>query len=177
LRLRIVVLLGVVVSSVVGSVPAADAIGGAACTITGTISFLPPSDVSGRGAWSIDPAAINCQGAVNGYHFLGQGPFTGSGSSTGIPADGGACLHQVGTGTVEYTIQTAAMDHHIRESWTRFTLAGAGAFTTPSLRGSLALLPPYDGDCVTKPVTKATFVAQAFMPKTAPFFLIEKAAP
>jgi hypothetical protein len=176
MKRSIAVLLGVAMSTLVGPVPVADAIGGAVCAITGTISFTPPSDVSGQGAWSIDPAAINCEGAVNGYQYLGQGPFTGSGSYTGLPAGGGACLNQVGTGTVDYTIQTAAMDHHIRESQ-RFTLAGAGEFTTPSLRGSLALMPPYDGDCVTKPVTRATFVAQGLMPKTAPFFFREKAAP
>jgi hypothetical protein len=170
------VLSGLVLSALVVPAPPADAVGGALCTISGTISFAPPSDVSGQGAWTIGPAAINCEGAVNGYHFLGQGPFEGSGSYTGLPAGGGSCLNQVGTGTVDYTVQTAAMDHHIRESQ-RFTLAGAGEFTTPSLRGTLALMPPYDGDCVTKPVTRATFVAQGLMPKTAPFFFKEKAAP
>jgi len=171
-----VLLLCAVLPLVAGAVPAADAVGGAVCAISGTISFTAPSDASGQGTWSLDPAAINCEGAVNGYQFLGQGPFEGSGSYTALPAGGGACLNQVGTGTVDYTIQTAAMDHHIVESQ-RFTLAGAGEFTTPTLRGSLALAPPYDGDCVTKPVTRATFVAQGLILKTAPFFLREKPAP
>ena len=76
----------------------------------------------------------------------------------------------MGTGTVDYIMRTGAAVHRIRET-KHFTLAGAGKFVTPSLRGSLALVPPFDGDCVTKPVTRATFVAQGALPKTAPFFL------
>ena len=164
-------LLAVVTPSVVGFVPAAEAIGGAVCTIGGTITFSPPSTGSAEGLWSIGPAAISCQGALNGYHFYGQGPFSGSGSFTGpLPAAGGGCLPHVGTGTVDYIMRTGAAVHHIRET-KHFTLAGAGKFVTPSLRGSLALVPPFDGDCVTKPVTRATFFAQGALPKTAPFFL------
>ena len=44
-----------------------------------------------------------------------------------------------------------------------YTLAGAGALTTPTLNGPLELLPPFDGDCVAKPVTRATFLAQVVL--------------
>jgi hypothetical protein len=176
LKRRVLLLVTAVTSSVVGFVPTAEAIGGAVCTISGTITFSPPPSGSAEGLWRIGPAAISCQGALNGYHFYGQGPFGGSGSYTGLPAGGGDCLHHVGTGTVDYIMRTGAMVHHIRES-KQFTLAGAGKFATPSLKGSLALAPPFAGDCVTKPVTQATFVAQGAMPKTAPFFLPVEDAP
>lgn len=178
LRLRVLSLLLLLVSPFVVAVPSADAIGGAACTITGTINFSPPGAGLTEGRWQIGPGAITCVGALNGYHFYGQGPFSGSGAYTGLPAAaGGSCFHYLGTGTVDYVMRTGAMVHRIREA-KRFTLAGAGAFVTPSLRGSLALAPPYEGDCVTKPLTRATFVAQAVLPKTAPFFLpVEDAAP
>ena len=42
-----------------------------------------------------------------------------------------------------------------------YTLVGVGALTTPTLRGTAQVAPPYTGgDCVTKPVTAATFLAQ-----------------
>lgn len=177
MRLRILPLLPLVVSPFVAPVPAAEAIGGAVCTISGTINFMPPGPGLAEGQWRIGPGAIACQGALNGYHFYGQGPFSGIGTYTGLPAGSGSCLHYLGTGTVDYVMRTGAMVHRIREE-KRFTLAGAGAFVTPSLRGSLALAPPFEGDCVTKPLTTATFVAQGALPKTAPFFLpVEEAAP
>ena len=40
-----------------------------------------------------------------------------------------------------------------------FLLAGAGAFTTPTLRGTFQIT-SFDGNCVTGPVTKASFLAQ-----------------
>ena len=177
MRLRLLPLLPLVVTPFVASVPAAEAIGGAACTISGTINFFPPAAGTAEAQWRIGPGAINCQGALNGYHFYGQGPFSGSGTYTGLPAAGASCVHYLGTGTVDYVMRTGAMVHRIRET-KRFTLAGAGTFVTPSLRGGLALAPPYEGDCVTKPLTQATFVAQAVLPKTAPFFLpVEDPAP
>jgi hypothetical protein len=175
LKRRVLLLLAVIASPFVGSVPTAGAIGGAVCTISGTINFWPPSPGSAEGLWRIGPAAISCQGVLNGYHFYGQGPFGGSGTFTGLPAAGGGCMPYVGTGTVDYVMRTAAMVHRIRET-KQFTLAGAGMFATPSLRGSLALAPPFDGDCVAKPVTQS-FVAQGVLPKTAPFFLPLEAAP
>lgn len=177
MRLRILSLLPLVVSPFVVTVPAAEAIGGAACTISGTINFFPPAPGTDEGQWRIGPGAITCAGALNGYHFYGQGPFSGSGSYTGLPAGTGSCFHYLGTGTVDYVMRTGAMVHRIREA-KRFTLAGAGAFVTPSLRGGLALAPPFEGDCLTKPLTQASFVAQALLPKTAPFFLpVEDTAP
>ena len=53
----------------------------------------------------------------------------------------------------------------------QFVVAGAGKLTTPSIRATLQLAPPYNGDCLTKPVTRATFAAQGVMVWTAPFFL------
>ncbi len=167
LRPRILLLLAVLTPPVVGFVPAAEALGGAVCTISGTINFTPPPAGPGEGLWQIGPAAISCQGAINGYHFYGQGPFSGSGTFTGLPASGGGCLPHVGTGTVDYIMRTGAMVHHMKET-KQFTLAGAGKFATPSLKGSIVLAPPFNGDCVTKPVTQATFLAEGLMLKTTP---------
>ena len=172
MRRPLLLLLAVLTPSVVGFVPPAEALGGAVCTISGTINFTPPPTGPAEGLWRIGPAAISCQGAINGYHFYGQGPFSGSGTYTGLPAAGGGCLPHVGTGTVDYIMRTGAMVHHIREA-KQFTLAGAGKFATPSLKGSIMLAPPFNGDCVTKPATQATFLAEGLMLKTAPLsFLI-----
>ena len=152
----------------VGFAPAAQA-GAATCTITGTISFSPPTGAS-KGAWSIQPGAIQCNGLHKGpEYFLGQGPFTGSGTYTALPSATGACLHQVGEGTVEYRIPTSGPtpSFHARESH-QFILAGAGTFMTPSLRGTFLVTPPYEGDCVTTPVTRATFVAVAVFFRDVP---------
>ena len=165
-------------SPFIATVPPAEAIGGAACTISGTMNFFPPTPGSAEGRWRIAPGAISCQGALNGYHFYGQGPFFGEGTYTGLPAGPGSCLHYLGEGTVDYVMRTGAMVHRIREA-KHFTFAGAaGTFMTPSLRGSLVMGPPFQGNCVTEPVTQATFVAQGLLPKTAPFFLpVEDSAP
>lgn len=42
-------------------------------------------------------------------------------------------------------------------------MAGTGAFSTPTLRGTFQVTPPYDGDCQTTPLTKALFFAEASM--------------
>ena len=170
MRRRVLLLLLSVLSPFVAAVPTAEAIGGAACTISGTINFFPPEQGEAEGRWRIAPGAISCLGALNGYHFYGQGPFFGEGTYTGLPAGPDSCVHYLGTGTVDYVMRTGAMVHRIREV-KRFTLAGVGTFVTPSLRGGLALAPPFQGNCVTEPLTQATFVAQAVLPKTAPFFL------
>jgi hypothetical protein len=162
---RILLLLATLAPSLVGSVPPAHGLGGGACVITGTISFSPPSTAAPpaeAGAWSIGPGQIECNGAIKGYRIFGTGAFTGSGTYTAIPAAGGPCLHHVGTGMVEYYVRSGAMVFHVREA-KRFVLAGAGEFNTPSLRGSLQLFPPYEGDCLTKPVTRALFAAQGMM--------------
>jgi hypothetical protein len=174
---RRILLLGIAVAtSVVGFVPAASGLGGAACVIGGTITFKPQADAAPSGTsgtWNIGPAQIECNGAINGYRIWGTGPFTGSGTYTGPPATGSACghlVHLVGMGDVDYLMRSAAMIYRVRES-KRFVLAGAGEFSTPSLRGAIQLLPPYDGDCVTKPITRATFRAQGRYLRTEPLFL------
>ena len=171
-------MLGAVVAmSVVGFVPAASGLGGAVCAIGGTITFAPPSAgaaAGSPGAWNIGPAQIECNGAINGYRISGTGPFTGSGTYSSPPeAAGSPCghlVHHVGIGNVDYLMRSAAMIYRVRES-KRFVLAGAGEFSTPSLRGAIQLLPPYDGDCVTKPITRATFLAQGRYLRTEPLFL------
>ena len=170
-------LLGAVVATmVVGFVPAASGLGGAVCVISGTITFAPPSAGAAAetpGTWNIGPAQIECNGAINGYHIWGTGPFTGSGTYTSPPEAGSPCghlVHHVGMGSVDYVMRSAAMIYRVRES-KRFVLAGAGEFSTPSLRGAIQLLPPYDGDCVTKPITRATFLAQGRYLRTEPLFL------
>lgn len=163
----VAVLLGLVVSPLVGFAPAAEATGGAVCAITGTIAFSPSTLTSTQGAWRIEPAVISCQGLFKGRErIIGPGSFTGSGFYTAVPTGTGTCMRHLGTGTVDYTIKTTATDVHINEQ-NDFVMAGAGAFATPSLRGSFQVTPPYDGDCVTKPLTSATFVAQAVMVRTA----------
>ena len=138
--------------------PSAGAVGGGYCRISGPIVFSPRT--ASEGQWSIEKAVIDCQGLLAGgrRRFLGPGPFKGSGSYSALPAAGGACLHQAGSGTVEYSFPTSGGYLVVSEPGA-YTLAGIGSFTTPTLRGTFGLAPPYDGDCVTKPVTTATFVA------------------
>ena len=168
------VLLAVMATPVVGFVPAAHAVGAAACVIGGTITFTAPSGTTGTGVWDISPGLIECNGALNGYRIFGSAPFTGHGTYSALPPVGGPCLHQAGTGMVDYTIMSGAMIFHMRETQ-RFVLAGGGEFTTPSLRGTMQLAPPYSGDCLTKPLTRATFAAQGLMLWTAPFFFDKSA--
>lgn len=167
---RVLLFLGVVATSVFGFVPPAHAFGAAACVIGGTISFTEPFGTTGPGSWEINPGQIDCDGALNGYRIFGSGPFTGKGTYTGLLPAGGPCLQRMGKGTVDYTFQSGAMMFHKQEKQ-EFIVAGAGKLTTPSIRATLQLAPPYDGDCLTKPVTRATFAAQGTMVWTAPFFL------
>jgi hypothetical protein len=143
--------------------------------ISGTITFMPPTEAAsgGAGTWEVGPGQIQCNGIINGYRIWGTGPFTGSGSYTTLPVAGSTCghlVHHVGEGNVDYLMRSAAMLFRMRET-KRFVLAGAGEFSTPSLRGAIQLLPPYEGDCVTEPITRATFVAQARYLRTEPLFL------
>ena len=166
MRRSVAVVMGLVLLPLAGAVPAAEATGGGACTITGTIGF---SNVhSTRGTWTIDPAVITCQGLYNGYErFTHPGTFSGTGSYTALPTRSGTCLHHVGSGTVDYTFATSGADIHLVEPQS-YALAGAGVFTTPSLRGTFQVTPPYDGDCLTKPVTRALFVAEATLVRFHP---------
>jgi hypothetical protein len=167
LKRFIVLLAGLMMSVLLGPVPGADALGLGACVISGTITFTPPDGNSAQGFWRINPAVINCQGTWAGPdRFIGPGPFTGGGSYTVLGVGGGACLHKVGKGTVDYVLRTSGTDVRISEPH-EFVMAGAGRFTTPSLQGSFQETPPYDGDCLSKPVTRATFVAQALMVRTS----------
>ena len=152
----------------VGFVPAADATGAAACTITGTITFAHSPNSTAEGVWTIDPAIISCQGLFNGYErILGPGKFSGKGSYTALPGGNGTCLRNVGSGKVDYTFPTTGADVHLVEP-NEYTLAGVGAFTSPSLKGTFEITPPYEGDCVTKPITKALFVAEAALIRFVP---------
>jgi len=156
-------LVGVALVPLVGFAPPAEAIGAGACTISGTIAFEPPTGPYLQGVWNIRPGAIDCKGLYKGPdYFTGQGPFTGTGTYTVLPSGTGACLHQVGEGDVDYTVRTISGTYHLKEK-NEFVLAGAGKFTTPSLRGSFVIPPPYEGDCITTPVTRATFVAQVLL--------------
>ena len=153
--------LGVLTLALMGFIPPAEATGTAVCTISGTITFSRSELTTTNGFWTIGPAVISCQGLYNGYErIMGPGNFAGAGTYTAFPYGSGTCLHSVGSGSVEYGFPTTAYDIRLVEPQ-NYTLAGAGTFTTPSLKGTFEVTPPYDGDCVTKPVTTALFVAQA----------------
>jgi hypothetical protein len=158
---RFVAVLALVVLPVLGFTSAADAVGEGACTITGTISFS--TRTLSAGTWTIGPAVIDCQGIVAARRLItGRGPFSGSGSFTALPPGDSACLRQAGSGKVDYKIPTTAGPILVSEEEDH-TLAGVGTFTTPSLHGSFQLAPPYDGDCLTKPVSRVTFVAEVVL--------------
>lgn len=158
---RFVAVLALVVLPVIGFTPAADAVGYGACTITGTITFS--SRTLSAGTWTIGPAVIDCQGLIAARRRItGRGPFKGSGSFTALPPGEGACLRHSGSGKIDYTIPTTGGDIHISEP-SNHTLVGIGVIDTPTLHGSFQLPPPYDGDCLTKPVTKVTFVAEVLL--------------
>jgi hypothetical protein len=160
---RSLIILGLAALPIVGPVSTAEATGGAACTITGTISFEPSPVTPADGKWRIEPAVIDCRGLFRSWErILGPGVFAGSGTYTTLPTSGASCLHNIGSGIVDYRIPTTEADVHLNEQH-NFVLAGAGAFSTPTLRGTFQVTPPYEGDCVTKRVTKALFLAEASM--------------
>jgi hypothetical protein len=154
---------GLALVPLIGFVPKAEAIGAGVCTISGTIAFEPPNGPYLQGVWNIRPGAINCQGLYKGPdYFTGQGSFVGSGTYTVLPSGTGTCLHQVGEGNVDYYFRTISSTYRVNEK-NEFVLAGAGKFTTPSMTGSFVIPPPYEGDCITTPVTRATFIAQVLL--------------
>lgn len=161
---RLLILLSALIPTVVGFVPPAQALGGAACLITGTITFSrPAAGATGQmGTWNMGPGQITCNGIIKGYRIYGSGPFTGSGSYEALPVAGGPCLQHVGTGMVDYVMRSGAMVWHMQEAQ-KFVLAAAGEIATPTLRGPAKLAPPYEGDCVSKPVTRAFFAAEVVM--------------
>ena len=155
------VLAGLALGMIVAPAPAADAVGVGACTITGTITFTPAGQNVDRGTWDISPATILCRGQFNTYELMyKQGSFTGSGSFTSVPSGEAGCLWELGTGAVDYWIPTDKQDVHVKEEFA-FLLAGAGAFTSPTLRGVFQI--PAQGNCLTGPATKAMFLAEVAM--------------
>ena len=158
---RIVGVLALVVLPLVGVAPPAHAVGYGACTIVGTITFT--TKTASAGTWTIGPATLDCQGVIGKRgRIIGRGPFRGQGTFTALPPGDGACLRQTGTGNVEYEIPTFNGRIKVVEGASH-TLAGAGVFETDSLHGAFQVPPPYEGDCVTKPVSKATFTAQLML--------------
>ena len=146
--------------------PKAGAVGAGACSISGTIRFTSSASNPDRGRWDIAPAVIDCAGMFTAFDekMVGRGSFSGSGSFTTVPSGQGGCLHELGTGTVDYWIPTNLQKVHVREPNT-FLLAGAGPFTTPTLRGAFQV-PVRDGTCLTAPVPDALFLAQVTMVRT-----------
>jgi hypothetical protein len=111
---------------------------------------------------------ISCHGLFNGYErILGPGKFSGTGSYGALPGPSGTCLRNVGSGKIDYTFPTTGADVHLVEP-NDYTLAGVGAFTSPSLKGTFQITPPYEGDCVTKPITRALFLAEATLIRFVP---------
>jgi hypothetical protein len=159
MRRSVAVLAGLALALVFGPVPAAEAVGVGACTIGGTITFTPSGQTPGQGNWAIAPGVIQCRGQFNTYEFMTrQGEFAGSGTYTSASSSEVGCFRELGTGTVDYWIPTDKQDIHVVEPYA-FLLAGAGAFTTPTLRGFFEIT-TYDGDCIAGPVSKASFLAQ-----------------
>lgn len=152
----------------VGLVPPAGATGAAACTITGTITFRHADNTTTEGVWSIAPAIISCHGLFNGYErILGPGKFSGSGTYTALRGGSGTCVRNVGSGMVDYMFPTTGSDVHLVEP-NDYAIAGAGALASPSLKGTFEITPPYEGDCVTTPITRALFLAEATLVRFVP---------
>jgi hypothetical protein len=155
------VLLLTALGDLVASPPPAEAIAVGACTISGSIAFTPSAGTADHGAWAIGPAVISCRGPFRVPHreqMNGDGgPFSGVGSYTTVPVGAGHCFRKLGTGTVDYWIKTEEQDVHMKELH-EFVLAGAGLFTTPTLRGTFELV--HEGNCLAGPVNRATFEAQ-----------------
>ncbi|HEV7862624.1 MAG TPA: hypothetical protein VGR20_07990 [Acidimicrobiia bacterium] len=165
MKRSIALLTGLALAACLASVPPAEATAGGLCTISGTINFSPSTDAPSEGRWSIAPAVIDCRGLFNGWErILGPGSFTALGSYQTLQSARGSCLRQLGPGTVDYWIPTSEQDVHLIEPHS-FLLAGAGAFTTPSLRGTFQI-PLHEGNCLTAPVTKGLFVAQVALVRT-----------
>jgi hypothetical protein len=163
----VAVLAGLALAIVVGPVPAAEAFGVGACTIGGAITFSPGDQTPDQGTWNIAPATIVCRGQYNTKELMVRsGAFNGSGSYTSLPSAQGGCLRQLGTGSVDDWVTTEKQDVHVTEPHA-FLLAGAGAFTTPTLRGVFEIV-SYEGDCLTGPVTKANFQAQVTLFRGSP---------
>jgi hypothetical protein len=157
---RFIAVLGLLVLPVIGFTSDAGAVGYGACTISGTISFTPTS--AAAGTWSIFPAVIDCQGVIAARRrIIGRGAFKGTGTYEALPPGDSACLRQSGTGKMEYDIPTSGGEIKVSEPGD-YRLSGVGTFSTPTLRGTFQVTPA-GGDCLTKPVTRAAFLAQAIL--------------
>ncbi|MDQ1493258.1 MAG: hypothetical protein QOD57_1089 [Actinomycetota bacterium] len=158
MKRSIAMLIGLTLATFLGSTPPANALGIGVCTISGTITFRHSPATPDNGAWQISPGVIQCRGQFNTRELMvRQGSFAGSGSYTVVPSGDGGCLRELGTGTVDYWIPTDEQDVHVKEPHA-FLLAGAGAFTTPTLRGLFQIV--NEGNCLTTPVTKGLFLAE-----------------
>lgn len=159
--------VGLALASVLASAPTAEATAWGACTISGTITFSPSAWAPSQGRWEISPGVIDCWGLFYGWdRLLGPGSFAGSGSYSTVPSGGGSCLEQLGSGTVDYWLMTSSQDVHVKEPHS-FILAGAGTFTTPTLRGTFQI-PVHNGGCVTTPRTATPFLAQVTLVRVGP---------
>ena len=170
MRRSVAVIAGLALAISMAPAPSADALAAGACAITGTIAFTPSASSAERGAWEIGPAVISCRGPFRAPHpeqMSGEaGSFSGIGSYTAVPSGEGHCLRQLGTGTVDYWIKTEEQDVHVKEPHA-FLLAGAGVFTTPTLRGTFQI-PLYEVNCLTAPVSRAMFLAQVSLVRVPP---------
>jgi hypothetical protein len=163
-RSFVAALVCLTLATLLTAAPAAEATAVGACTISGTITFSPPTSSHGR--WAISPGVIECRGFFYGWHsMMGRGSFVASGSYTAVPS-GAGCVEQLGSGTVDYWIATTQQHVHVIEPHA-FILAGAGAFTTPTLRGAFQI-PLYDGNCVTTPRATTLFLAQVTLTRVGP---------
>lgn len=155
-------------ASFLATAPAAEAKAAGLCTISGTINFTPSASPHGR--WDISPGVIECRGFFFGWSpMLGSGSFVASGSYTAVPS-GASCVERLGPGTVDYWIMTTDQHVHLIEPHS-FTLAGAGAFTTPTLRGTFQI-PLYGGNCMTTPRTTTLFLAQVTLARAGPLPIV-----
>lgn len=158
----VAVLLLTALGEFLAAPPAAEAIAAGACSISGTIAFTPSAAGADHGAWVIGPAVIACRGPFRVPHPEQMngvpGSFSGLGSYSTVPAGPSHCLRELGSGTVDYWIKTEEQDVHMKEPH-EFVLAGAGLFTTPTLRGAFEV-PLHEGNCLDGPVNRATFLAQ-----------------
>ena len=158
MKRSVAIIAGLALAGLVAPAPPAEALGIGACTISGTIGFTRSLATPNQGTWSIGPAVIQCRGQFNTRELMvRQGPFAGSGSYTVMPTSASGCLRELGSGTVDYWIPTDEQDVHVREPHT-FLLGGAGAFTTPTLRGLFQTVS--DGNCLTTPPARALFLAE-----------------
>ena len=170
MRRSVAVIAGLALAVIGTPAPPADALATGACAITGTITFTPSAAGPEHGAWVIGPAVISCRGPFRVPHpeqMSGEaGSFSGVGSYDAVPSGQGQCLRQLGTGTVDYWIKTEEQDVHVKEPHA-FLLAGAGLFTTPTLRGPFQI-PLYEGNCLTGSVNRAMFLAEVTLVRTPP---------